>query len=138
MTRQRTLLLVLLGCVLMAAGCQEQEFNLITVPPPSRTGKLDGHALQLSQGVALAIECIDPEDDLRTCGTLRVRSQDPGRARAFVAEVDQLFAARVRGRATSRSERRSIFVVTGVAAGETRVEVETRRGTESFAVTVSP
>lgn len=33
---------------------------------------------------------------------------------------------------------RSVFVIAGVAPGKTHVEIDTRRGTESFAVFISP
>ena len=142
MTRRPLLILAVATCAVLAGACDPMEFNIITVPPTSKVGALNDHTVHVSKGVALAIECHDPKDDeFRTCGPLRARSQDPSQARAFVADIDEVFASRVKttyGGFTTRNERRSVFVIAGVAPGKTHVEIDTRRGTESFAVFISP
>jgi hypothetical protein len=124
--------------VALVAGCQPMEFRLVSTPPPGRIGTLDKHEIQLSKGVALGIECIDPQGSgTHSCGRLRARSQDAAMARAFAADTDQLAETWVSGRSSPATERRSIFVVTGVAEGRARVDVETAHGVESFDVVVA-
>jgi hypothetical protein len=130
----------LLGAIAAAAlvaGCKPRELRLVSVPPPGRVGTLDKHDIRLSKGVALGIECIDPEQSAtHTCGRLRARSSDAAMARAFAADTDQLAGTYVAGRSSVLTERRSIFVVTGLAAGRARIDVETSGGAESFDVLV--
>lgn len=130
----------LLGAAAIAAlvaGCQPMEFRVVSTPPPGRIGTLDKHAIQLSKGVALGIECIDPQGSgTHSCGRLRARSQDAAMARAFAADTDQLAATWVSGRSSAATERRSIFVVAGVAEGHAKIDVETSDGVESFDVVV--
>jgi hypothetical protein len=130
----------LVGAVATAAlmaGCKPMEFRLISVPPPGRIGTLDKHEIRLSKGVALGIECIDPQDSgPHTCGSLRARSSDAAMARAFAADTDQLAGTRVAGRSSAQTERRSVFVVTGLGVGRAQIDVETSGGIESFQVQV--
>jgi hypothetical protein len=129
----------LLGAIAatLIVGCKPKEFRLVSVPPPGRIGTLDEHEIRLSKGVALGIECIDPQDSgPHTCGRLRARSSDTALARAFAADTDQLAGTRVAGRSSALTERRSVFVVTGLAAGRAKIDVETSGGVESFDVQV--
>ena len=129
--------LLLAVAAALVAGCKPVEFRLVSVPPPGRVGTLDKHQIRLSKGVALGIECIDPQESgLRSCGRLRARSSDAALARAFGADTDQLASTWVTGRSSALTERRSVFVVTGLSGGSARIDVETSGGLESFDVLV--
>jgi hypothetical protein len=126
-----------LGALAVAAlwsGCHDpKEFSLSSVPPPGKLGTLDQHAIRLSKGVALAITCRDPEDSVGTCGRLRARASNPGIARAFAVDSDNLVSSWAPGRST---QRQTTFVITGVAAGRAQVDIETANTLEAFDVTV--
>jgi hypothetical protein len=135
---KRGLSLGLLAALALLSGCHDaKEFRMISVPPPAKVGSLDQHTIRLSKGVALGIECIDPESKAaRTCGRLHGRSNDPAVARAFAADTDQLASAWAPGRTSRLTERRSVFVVTGLAAGRTHVQIQTSGSLEDFDVEV--
>jgi hypothetical protein len=119
------------------AGCDKpKEFRLTSVPPPGQVGTLDEHRIRLSRGVALAIECIEPGETVGTCGRLRARSNRPDVARAFGADTDQLAGVWVPGRASAVTQRRSVFVVAGLAPGRAQIDVYSADGVESFEIEV--
>ena len=136
MNRIRCLALLVIAAG--ALGCHKpKELRLISVPPPGKVGTLDDHAVRLSKGVALGVECIDPEDShTHSCGRLRARSSNASTARSFAADTDQLVGTWVPGRRSQLTERRSVFVVTGLAAGRTQIEIQTANSLEAIDVTV--
>ena len=125
-----------LALAALVAGCNP---TLIahSVPPPGRAARLDpidgfwtvkAYAVEVSQGVAIAITCHDGGP----CRDLAVRSDDPEIATAKPASLATLEpTAHLRHVAPSTA-----FVIVGKAQGTTRMRLTSAGGHRDIFVTV--
>ena len=123
---------------LVVAGCGDVKVQALTVPPPGKVAELDAEnlTLELSRGVAFAFECYENTSYNGPCRDSSVSAADAAIAQAFPSYLDELAPAWDGGDLGPRS--RSAFVVVGLAAGKTKVELKTPEKDVSIAVTVLP
>jgi hypothetical protein len=137
--RSRCLPIVAVGLALLGTACLDRGYMPITPPPPSKVAALQGHALTISAGVALALQCYDEKHDNHSCGVIRARAEDRSKVRAFTAESEAVLPATVNGRSVlSEFQRPSVFVIAGMAPGATRVIVDSDSRQDVLEVTVVP
>lgn len=124
---------------IFAVGCSDVQLNALTVPPPGKAAQLDAEnlELELSHGVAFAFECVESNSDYTgPCRDTTVTSQDSSIATAFDSYLDELAPAYGGGDLGPRSK--SAFVVVGVTAGSTKLQVKTPEEDLTVRVTVVP
>jgi hypothetical protein len=112
--------------------------------PPSREGKLwnaykDGEdAVVVSKGVAIAIECRDPWWGT-ACDDAIAKIADPKIARVLPAHLEKTREPWAQGAyADEGVSQRAVFVVAGVAEGETKLTLDSAEGQRVFRVVVRP
>lgn len=121
----------LLAAAALAVGCNP-VFHAISAPPLAKTARLDSRAetIELSPGVALAFECLNPAGD--PCEKATASVDDPKVAGVAPAYLDRLSASwRWRG-----PQPQSGFVVWGVAAGKTVIRVRSDSGDAELEVRI--
>ena len=140
----------LLSCALLTigvvttAGCSPAVWA-VSSAPPARVGELwkkDNQGedrIRVSKGVAFAIEC----EDIWLGGACRdatARMKNPEVARVLPAHLEKMQSSQ--SRQTSYVDQdvshRSVFVIAGVAPGETMLTIESADGNRQFAVDVTP
>ncbi len=118
----------------LLAGCDSISLEPISEPPPTRRASIheDDRDIDLSHGVAFAVECIDSCDG--PCRGPKVRSGDES-----VVAVHRAyhFAGVARGEDVEEHNP-ATFVLVGVSPGSTRITVESNCTDDSYAVTVHP
>jgi hypothetical protein len=123
-------LVLALGALLSGplAGC-ENRYEALTAPPPGLTASLDNQdkTIRLSEGVSIGFECFE-DSSREPCGR-DASSDDQGTALIFPANLDTVTENYQHG-----PQPRSVFVVVGIAEGQTKVQA----GGGSLAVTVLP
>jgi hypothetical protein len=123
-------------CALLA-GCGDVYVEALTVPPPGKVAQLDGENLELSRGIAFAFECTETGGDYSgPCRDSTLTSGDAAIAQVFPSYLDSLGSAYGHGDMGSRS--RSAFVVVGLTAGKTDLQLATPDKDLTIQVTVEP
>lgn len=126
-------------CTLLVAGCSDVNVTALTVPPPGKVAELDNEnlKLELSRGVAFAFECGESNNDYTgPCRDSTITSKDATIAQAFPSYLDELAPAWGGGDLGPRSK--AAFVVVGMTAGKTKLELSTPEQDLSIDVTVVP
>lgn len=131
---KRLTVLALFPALALITGCERPpEFNAITNAPPGATAELhsnrsnDTHAVRLTEGVAVAIECIDGKG--RPCSFDGTTIDDDSTAsfrRAYADIENKDVYSRLHQQKSSLN--RTVFVVTGKKPGATKMTVRTGYG----------
>jgi hypothetical protein len=130
-----------LALLALATGCSDIELSALTVPPPGKVAQLDDsdRELTLSRGVALAFECQRwGEGYDGPCRTASAVSARPGIATVLASYLDALSQPVWEDAEEAGPRERSAFVVVGLSAGETEIEIATADGDVLLSVTVLP
>jgi hypothetical protein len=119
---------------LFLAGCAgDPDFKAITTAPPGATSEIhsnrsnDTHAIRVTEGVAVAIECTDAKS--RPCSFDGTTIDDDSVA-SFRRAYSDLQNKEVYSRAGQQKSSlvRTVFVVTGKKVGQTKMVVRTGYG----------
>jgi hypothetical protein len=126
-------LLGLAAIVLATAGCP--SLYAVSSAPPLTSAELDlvDDRIELSKGVALAIDCYDPWWG-GPCEELAVTVDDPSIATVARAHLDK-YRDRA-GFVYDPQSQRSVFVVAGVSPGQTTLRIESDDGDRTLEVWV--
>ena len=138
------LLSVCLFVVVVGAGCGETQVTILTTPPPGRVVLLDyeNDALEISRGVAIALECFEwGEASSGPCRDLEVTVDDDERASVLPAHLDSLtggYSSNIdmEGGSIAGPAERAGAVVAALSAGETRLRVQSATSASEFALVV--
>lgn len=142
MNRLAAIAIVVLTGVL--TGCERSpEFSAVTNAPPGATAELhtnrsnDTHAILLTEGVALAVECVDGKG--RPCSFDGTRIDDDATAsfRRAYADIENKDVYS-RGYQQKSSLNRTVFVVTAKKPGTTTLTVRTGDGDVPVTIEVLP
>lgn len=129
---------------LVVAGCAgDPDFKAITTAPPGATAELhsnrsnDTHAIRLTEGVALAIECNDAKGKPCSFDGTTIDDDATASFRRAYADLDNKTVSSRDGQQRS-SLNRTVFVVTGKKVGTTKMTVRTGYGDVPVTVEVLP
>jgi hypothetical protein len=123
-------------------GCAgDPDFKAITTAPPGATAELhsnrsnDTHAIRLTEGVAIAVECADAKG--RPCSFDGTTIDDDSVASFRRAYADiQNKTVYSRDNQQKSSLNRTVFVVTGKKVGTTKMTVRTGYGDVAMIIDV--
>lgn len=115
------------------AGCHGIDLEAVSEPPPTKRGRIhaEDRDIDLSRGVALAVECVDSCDG--PCRGAKVWSKDPA-----VVEVRKAYHFAGVARGESEEHNAATYVLVGVSSGTARVRVESDCTDDGYDVTVVP
>ena len=117
----------------LLAGCDTIDLEAVSEPPPTKRARIHGddRDIDLSRGVALAVECVDTCDG--PCRGARVRSSDEA-----VVEVRKAYHFAGVARGESEEHNAATFVLLGISPGSAKVTVESDCTDDGYDVTVGP
>ncbi len=126
-------------------GCARTTVTVLTQAPPGRTASLDveSRTLTLTQGLAVALECTEYDEDdgySGPCRDMTISAGDSSLVDVLPVHLDALdgdtVSARDTGSAVAGPATRQGAVVAARAAGETTLDVAARAGPLSFSLVV--
>jgi hypothetical protein len=133
-------LLLSLAC-LVTAGCAPQ-YEALSSPPPFTVGELcdaddcGGEEIRLTQGMALAFDCVTPT--FEPCTHVKARVADPEIAVAFDGYLDDLSSPNFSYDGMAGAQPEGAVVVVGHEVGTTTLTVSSDAGDTVFDVTILP
>ena len=125
---------LLLVAFLFLAGCAgDPDFKAITTAPPGATSEIhsnrsnDTHAIRVTEGVAVAIECTDAKNRPCSFDGTTIDDDSVASCRRAYADIQNQDVYSRAGQQKS-SLNRTVFVVTGKKVGQTKMVVRTGYG----------
>ncbi len=131
---------IALGALLVSAtcACNGPRFEMVTVPPPTKTASLDQDAetIRLSKGTAVGIEC--NAFNGKPCEGASVKVDGAELVDTYRAYTDVVASTNYRGADTQGgNDNRVVFVLVGRKQGNSRITFSTSDGDQSFDVEVT-
>lgn len=121
---------ILVCALLLSAACSRIHLYPVSEPPPTRVAQVDDErdSIDISLGVALAVECVDSCDG--NCRSDQIEVDDPS-----VVLVRKAYRfADTNG--TDRSHNPATYVIAGLAVGTTELRVRSDCKKRTYHVTV--
>jgi hypothetical protein len=122
-----------LALLAAVAACNTIDLEAVSEPPPTKKGRIlaDDRKIQLSSGVALAVQCVDTCDG--PCRAAKVWSKD-----GAVVGVEKAYHFAGVARGESEEHNAATYVLLGLSAGKTEVRVKSDCTDDTYDVVVSP
>jgi hypothetical protein len=133
--------LLLASVSLAMSGCSPR-YAALTSPPPFTVGELcdaddcGGEQIRLTQGMALAFDCVNY--NYEPCTNVHARVEDPSVAIVFDGYLDNLSSPDFSYDGLAGAQPEGAVVVVGKQVGQTTLTVSSDDGETTFDVTIVP